>query len=820
MADKHPDATMTPALHDLILERLAGDDGIDDTALRLVDAACRGGKVLAAQLGKLGDEVSRVAAAGPAHAPGAAAVYVERLRVAGFRGIGPARQLELRPGPGLTLIVGRNGSGKSSFAEALETLLTRDSRRWQSRPKDWRDGWRNLHVSSAAIDATFLVEGDGRVIVRRRWDDGADLNTSTLGVQRDGSDLAGLEALGWARALDTFRPFLSYSELGAVLAEPSKLHDELSSILGLGAISAAIDRLNDQYRRRDKQRKQARDELAPLVKALESMDDPRARQCRDALAGRTWALDEVEAALLGGGNDADTGELTHLRRLAQLPLPNLAQLEQAVAALRDAITARAALADTGEAQRAALAQLLEHAVAYVDGHGGDCPVCQAALPGDWAASARVRLDQARTQARAVRDAGAQVATRQRAVRQHMRQPPPALTQAEALGLGSEALAAWRAWADAPDEPAALCDHAETGALAVHETVDSLRHAARRRLDAMESTWRPLARQLAAWLKTARAVQADSEARSALQRARTWLKDAEAAIRADRFEPIAARAQQTWNLLRQDSNVELRRVALEGKATRRRVALDVDVDGKPGVAVGVMSQGELNALALSLFLPRMTLPDSPFRFVVIDDPVQAMDPHKVDGLARVLEQVAAVRQVIVLTHDTRLLEAVRRLGIEATAVEVSRRAQSVVEVRGVLDPVEHHLADARRCLHDEDALGPGLAARVVPVFCRLAVEAACSEAVRRRRLGRGDRHADVEQAIAGARGLHQLAALAVADDSGDGNRVYQYLNNKLGRDAGDAFKRIKQSVHAGGELGPLAELVADARAIATTLRRVA
>jgi wobble nucleotide-excising tRNase len=51
---------------------------------------------------------------------------------------------------------------------------------------------------------------------------------------------------------------------------------------------------------------------------------------------------------------------------------------------------------------------------------------------------------------------------------------------------------------------------------------------------------------------------------------------------------------------------------------------VTVDGVEGAALGVMSQGELHAMALSLFLPRATLPESPFRFVVIDDPVQSMD----------------------------------------------------------------------------------------------------------------------------------------------------------------------------------------------------
>lgn len=49
-------------------------------------------------------------------------VYLGDLTVEGFRGIGERRTLPLTPGPGLTLIVGRNGSGMSSFAEAAEML--------------------------------------------------------------------------------------------------------------------------------------------------------------------------------------------------------------------------------------------------------------------------------------------------------------------------------------------------------------------------------------------------------------------------------------------------------------------------------------------------------------------------------------------------------------------------------------------------------------------------------------------------------------------------------------------------------------------------
>ena len=99
------------------------------------------------------------------------------LTVSGFRGIGPPAILEVAPGPGLTLVVGRNGSGKSSFAEAIEVLLTGTLMRWlPPAPAVVRDGWRNKHASAAAeIKAEFLIEGSGQAVGSRTWPAGADL---------------------------------------------------------------------------------------------------------------------------------------------------------------------------------------------------------------------------------------------------------------------------------------------------------------------------------------------------------------------------------------------------------------------------------------------------------------------------------------------------------------------------------------------------------------------------------------------------------------------------------------------------------------------
>ena len=58
-------------------------------------------------------------------------VFLQEIQVRGFRGIGPESTLSIAPGAGLTLVVGRNGCGKSSFAEAAELLVTHRNMRWE-----------------------------------------------------------------------------------------------------------------------------------------------------------------------------------------------------------------------------------------------------------------------------------------------------------------------------------------------------------------------------------------------------------------------------------------------------------------------------------------------------------------------------------------------------------------------------------------------------------------------------------------------------------------------------------------------------------------
>ncbi|MFF4480233.1 AAA family ATPase [Streptomyces sp. NPDC001520] len=81
-------------------------------------------------------------------------VYLRSITAAGWRGVGPETTLDLPPGPGLTVVEGSNGTGKSSFAEAAEMALTGLNTRWdgsngKARTAVWREGWRNCTTAQS-----------------------------------------------------------------------------------------------------------------------------------------------------------------------------------------------------------------------------------------------------------------------------------------------------------------------------------------------------------------------------------------------------------------------------------------------------------------------------------------------------------------------------------------------------------------------------------------------------------------------------------------------------------------------------------------------
>lgn len=768
---------MNSVLYGQLQQRLSG---VEDGTANLILAACHG----TAGLEKLlaGESRGQVLES-EASLSQPVGVYLRAITVKGFRGIGPERCLELTPGPGLTLVLGRNGSGKSSFAEALEVLLTGDSSRWIDRPKVWREGWQNLHAADAPeVRAEFMRDGSTEnVVVGRKWATGGRLEQGVLSRP--------LEA-GWEFALSTYRPFLSYSELADLVnQEPSRLHDGLSAILGLGDLVDAEKVLRDARLPREKEAKACSERSKGLVARLTPLADPRAAACREAMAGKSQKLDVVEQQL----TDPPDESLGAVRELAGLEVPDPSDVLARLASLRE----RAKELQGSQTERAlSAANLLELALAHRRQEPSqDCPVCGAALPSDWTERTRVEVERLRLAAGQAEALRKEQAACERDARS-LCSRPPAVLGADVHGFNlASALEAWSAWHN--DAGNDLEHHLSSRHESLRNAVLPVIEQARRELERRSGEWQPLALELAAWLVDARRVERERNLVKRLSEAEKWLKKASEELRNERLRPVAESALAHYAQLRQDSNVLLKGIALEGggQSTQRRVALDVQIDDVEGAALGVMSQGELNALALSLFLPRATLPESPFRFVVIDDPVQAMDPAKVDGLARVLETTAKTHQVLVFTHDARLYESVRRLGIDARVVAVTRRERSVVELRQDLDPVSRSLADASD-LARTDKLDRKVSARVVPRFCRDALEAALAELVRHRLFAIGRRHVEIEDQLREAKTLNKLAALAFCGDVREVPAAQQHLRSLGGWATFQALNTGSHDAHTG------------------------
>src|SRR5579884_2439283 len=339
-------------------------------------AACLTPEELAVTARK-GTTQSRPGSVAPAGHVEPPRVFIEAITVEGFRGIGPALTLNVTPGPGLTLVVGRNGTGKSSLSDALEVLLTGSSARWASRNKVWQEGWRNLHhPDPTRVEARLAVEGQaGFTTVARRWARGADLAASTVAVSRAGQPAATFDSLGWQEALSAYRPFLSYSELGGLLeVGATKLFDALNAILGLEDLTVATKALADARLDIEHRAKETAAELERFRLMLEASGDGRAARLLK-LTGRAPDLEGAAAVLTVDARGSIEGdEVDVLRRLAAIEVPSAEEVAAAAQRLISAADAADTAAGGGAGRARELARLLDEVMAFHERHGdGDCP---------------------------------------------------------------------------------------------------------------------------------------------------------------------------------------------------------------------------------------------------------------------------------------------------------------------------------------------------------------------------------------------------------------------------------------------------------------
>lgn len=797
-----------------VLDSADADDTLREAEKLVVLAALEGDQDLDLALGS--DTYTRRAAlAGSPKDTEPARAFLKSITVEGFRGIGPKATLGLNPSPGLVVVAGRNGSGKSSFAEALEIALTGASYRWAKRAALWRDTWRNLHhLASCHVGVEIVAEGRGRISIGLDWKEGAQLEDRSAWVQRATQKREpGLESLGWRVALELYRPVLSYDELGGMLeGEPSRLFDALEGFLGLEQLTEAAARLSLRVKQLGEPERQAKAKANAVKPLLAGVDDSRAVAASDELKKRVPNLAHLRTIVAGGPEGIDP-QLVSLRELARLQLPSEVEVSLAADELHSAAAEYAAVSEQVVAVAAARADLLRQALAFHGTHGDSrCPVCGVGeLDEAWAARVGAALAETRGQSRLV-DAARQRLETARSEARRLMVRTPRLLELDSAPLPSlvDMRTAWRRRAEAPADDAGLVVHLR--AAYPGTTLAQLRSEAAAEAESREDAWSTVAVPLAAWVEAATEATDAAPVLRLAEMAYKWVTTNTATLRNQRLEPLAEEARYIWAELRQGSNVDLGSISLEGSKTRRRVDLRARVDGTDTGALPIMSQGELHALALALFIPRASSAASPFRFLVLDDPIQAMDPGKVDGFVRVLTELAVDRQVIVFSHDDRLPEAVRRTSTPARILEISRGTGSEIRVVNSLDPAQRYLDDALAVAHDDGLQGVDKA-RIVPDLCRLALEATCRDTFYARRLTTGAVRGDVEAEWQRARLTRQRVQLAVDPH---GTNLDAWLSGKPWRKSGLGI--CTSAAHEGLRTDPLGavqrvrELVADIKAV--------
>jgi DNA repair exonuclease SbcCD ATPase subunit len=75
-------------------------------------------------------------------------------------------------------------------------------------------------------------------------------------------------------------------------------------------------------------------------------------------------------------------------------------------------------------------------------------------------------------------------------------------------------------------------------------------------------------------------------------------------------------------------------------------------------IPVLSQGNLNALALSIFLALAESQDSPFNFLIFDDPSQSLGSAEKEEFCKILNEIAQQRSLIISTMDKEFYEKLK------------------------------------------------------------------------------------------------------------------------------------------------------------------
>jgi energy-coupling factor transporter ATP-binding protein EcfA2 len=666
-------------------------------------------------------------------------VFLRSIQVEGFRGIGPQAQIKFAGGPGLTIIAGSNGSGKSSFAEALERVLTGTAQRWEKGVADEKE-WRNVHTKDrpSAVRVVWREDGDKTdSSLKLEWAEGEDFKDAATMILRSGQASQPWAGTNWGDLIERYPPLLSYTAFAKILQGTQlELFDVFNPLLGLGPLESADTRIQQRHKELESAEKLVANAWLVMQRACEASGISSLIELVVAAASAGLEPSAVLERALAG--DATSVDGATLRRLAEVtPIDASKMVTLAVAVLKATETlAKSSDTDTERDERL-LAVLRSARDVHLHDAALFCPVCSTGTLDDaWAASAQLSIDAIEHRLRALHNARALHRSAQNELLAALpaTESVPTIAEIPNSMEARSAVGMLRSLVDvSPLDVAALRTAADAAAKAVAE---ASRQAFSVLGESAEKS-RPAIAAIGSWV-TAADGHIDVKAKLAHHvEARKWLRTCMETFRVERLKSMNQLMLDNWGKLQQTSRVKVDPFEISGIKTSRKLGMTCSIDGESANARSVLSQGELHALGLSMFLPRALHRESPFGFLVIDDPVQALDVRKVDGLAQLLNDIAVTRQVIVFTHDERLPDAVHRLGLQATVLKVSVKRSS--------DAVSRALEEAEVLLKDT-AIPAAAAVRSVAGCCRAAIEESAVRRFRRESFGSGESVEEIDRIL--------------------------------------------------------------------------
>ncbi|MEX5265966.1 AAA family ATPase [Kocuria sp. CPCC 205231] len=654
---------------------------------------------------------------------------LERVAIQGYRGVLNSEPLELAfdPRPGVTVLHGLNGAGKSSISDAIESALTGKT------PSNTGTGgkaplWDPIHLgrgaSSASIEITLSAE-NSKLYLKCSLDEIGNVDTHTAELEDESGRRIVKLGDSWKQALSSHQPVFAYASLERRVQLSKDLATYFEGLLALGGsfstlqetIAVRSSKANESFARWE-------NEKNALMRHLGQIDAEKRPDTQIA------TLQAITAPNIDSDIDewvtkfdlSEKGIVARSIRIDALePLTALAE------ETRESIQIFETKRKEDNQELFVALETLHTEAKECAVQDEVCPVCRTPQTA-WMAT----LEKTIIQAREIRE----VRNRVDAAVRSLYDASTGLVE-DMIALGSDIPA------DHPHHH--VCRSG--GAL-----ISSLRQAVSTGGFMVQHSLLTAASELTTWLQADDTknfmeeivAQTDElkqwkiiRARATEQFVALWRQEQKPGAEAPLWTATTKRVDDLRSHLRKK-----RSITLEEKANERvkellsdaelhlekltvlstKASMELLDENGNQVELGMLSAGQRNAVLLAPLLASVDA--GPFGFLVLDDPVHAFDELRIDRLAKSISRLATNRRVIVLTHDERLKEhlAARTDHCDMRLVERSSRDGSVA-VSNTSHFWDQLLTDARNVL-DFATGATGSTAEVtdtVRALCRLSLD---------------------------------------------------------------------------------------------------